>query len=808
MTVIKWESGKMVYIARFRGEKGIVTQDVKNHLQNVSTLCRCFGSKIKMKNFCFLCGLIHDIGKYSDEFQCYIRQAIQHTIDGDYDIWKRSVMKIDHGVYGAKFISELLKCDEDILIKDIISTVVCYHHGSLPDTVENIKSIPLKKRIAKCDDHKYAVVLQRFKKDVDVGSIDNLIILAKKEIYNIYSKLCGDKEKAFYLNLIIKSVYSILIDSDHLDSYYFSAGIDFDYQGVYIPDKNGHLWSVYLEALNKKLNDFEKKTVKSDLEKTVNEVRCEISDKCFNFGSRETGVYKLTVPTGGGKTFSALRFALKHAMKNGKERIFFIVPYTSIIEQNADEVRKVLHCNDSLLEYHHNVINENNEGEKLTCGFDSPIIFTTMVQFLNCFYDSGTQNTRKIHNFFNSIIIFDEIQKVPTHCVSLFNSSVNYLKLYCNTTLVLCTATQPNLDEVEKPIMFSEHPQIVSDYNVYYEKLRRMVLINCCSASGYTYNQAGDFVLKKKLFVNSILLVLNTISSAEKMYYEIDKKKSDDIRLYYLSTHLCPDNRKNIITEIRCALDRKEQIICISTQLIEAGVNMSFDTVVRSKCGLDSAAQATGRGNRHGENSIGQAYIINIKDENVDKIPEILVGQQALGAILDNDKNHNLDLLSTEAIEKYYRYYNNDVWVKRQQDYKIGEDDSVYNMLSNKKNRNTQYYQETGNRFPMCFNMLFQSAGKSFKVIDDNTTTIIVPYKKGKEIISRLNTSLDVKEKRELIEQAQQYSVNVRNYLFYQLNNCDAIETTSIEGVYSIKDAFYHEIIGVTANGKLTDLQL
>lgn len=805
----------MEYVAHFRKDKNIVIQSLYAHIQNVGNMCKLFGSKINMKNFCFLCGLVHDIGKYGIAFQEYIKNAILHTVMGDYEIWIKSVKKIDHGVYGAKLIYEMFESYQNIAMRDIGATVVCYHHGGLPDTVKEISNIPLLDRINGCDIDTYNMVIERFKKDVNIDNLDKIIESAKEEVCQVIKKLQGEKiESAFYLNLIIKSVYSILIDSDRMDSYYFEANIEYSCEDNYRKDVNASLWEEYLTLLEKKLQEFKNKPVELPLERKVKETRQRISDECFNFASNETGIYKLTVPTGGGKTLSSLRFALKHAIENKKEKIIYIIPYTTIIEQNANEVRNILNCNDNLLEYHSNVINDTkNEvqdevASKLTAGFECPIIFTTMVQFLNCFYDKSTQNTRKIHSFFNSVIIFDEVQTVPTKCISLFNLCVNYLKLFGDTTAVLCTATQPNLDEMKHNIMLSENSQIVSDYKRYYQELKRMVLVNCCTNQGYTYEQACDFVLDKKSTLNSALVVLNTISSANKMYVEIEKNKPTNVKVYYLSTHLCPAHRKKIIQEIKASLKNKEQIICISTQLIEAGVDISFDTVIRSKCGLDSAAQATGRGNRHGENPLGYAYIINIVDEAVDRIKEIFIGQMALSRILDDKKNNGLDLLSTQAIEKYYEIYNNDDEIKSLLDYNVKNSETIYSMLSTIRKRNASYRQVKAQGFPLCFNTLFKTAGEQFKVIDDDTKTIIVPYDKGKEIIAKLNSSLAVKDKQLIIKQAQQYSVNVWTYLYKKLQECNAIQTTDIDGVYYVKDGFYHHITGITTNKELPDLML
>src|SRR5690606_4496420 len=292
-------------------------------------------------------------------------------------------------------------------------------------------------------------------------------------------------------------------------------------------------------------------------------------------------------------------------------RIIYVVPYTTIIEQNAKEVRDILKANDYLLEHHSNVIDDElnddefidyksyqkNKKIKLAKdNWDVPIIFTTMVQFLDTFYKGKGRNIRRLHNLTNSVIIFDEVQSVPVNCISLFNETLNFLKDFGNSTILLCTATQPALQYVQKNISIDD--ELIDDLTIVTKDFKRTNIINFLKDEGWTTEDLTEFVQEQIQHVNSVLVILNTKSVVRKLYHEL---QNSDVRVVHLSTSMCAAHRKAIISEMRDMLKRKEKLLCISTQLIEAGVDVSFECVIRSLAGLDSIAQAAGRCNRHGE---------------------------------------------------------------------------------------------------------------------------------------------------------------------------------------------------------------
>lgn len=794
----------MEHIAHFKFDNGkLITQSVKEHTEKVKELCLDNFNGLKVNSFMSLVAMLHDMGKYSDDFQSYIQVAISETKKGTYDAWIKTVDKNDHGVYGAYYIySKYGKCTGiQKIVADIMAILICYHHGGLPDCIFE-SHIPIIERFKKnCNSEQYKKVIEYFILENKNFNIQELFENACNEFGLIFNNLLQFKgESSFVLNLIIKLLYSVLIDADRTDTCIFMTGESL---------KSTQLTTMlekYILNIETKLQQFKEIKVISELEKAVKNTRNLIADDCLKASVRTVGIYTLTVPTGGGKTLSSLRFALNHAKKHNLKRIIYILPYTTIIEQNAKVVRDILDCNNELLEYHSNVIDENksDENELLTQKWDYPIIFTTMVQYLNTFYARGTQDIRRLYNLCDSVIIFDEIQKVPIKCISLFNSSINFLNKICNSTAILCSATQPGLFETKIPVIKQTDCEIVGNVSECFNNLKRMTVVDKRIAGGYTYEMVNEFISALAKANNSILVVANTISTAENIYEQV-KIQSDNFKIYLLSTRLCPAHRKMLIEEIKEKLLKNEKIICVSTQLIEAGVDISFDTVIRCLCGLDSIAQATGRANRHGESDIKNSYILNLKDENISKLTEIKLGATHCIEVLDEFRKKpeafDNELLSTKAIKRYFDLYYSDTQIEKQMDYPLKNDsESIYEMLELKKSRETYYFECEKELIPIKINYRFKTASKYFNVIDNSTKTIIVPFGEGKKIIENLLNNISFKDKLNLIKQLQQYSVNIYVPMFKKLTDENAFIPCEIDGIHLLDESFYDDVKGVVTD--------
>lgn len=782
----------------------IKEQTIKEHLLNVSFYCKEMANRINLEKTAYLIGILHDMGKLNTEFQEYIKSQSKEEVE------EKINSKIDHAVFGAKYIYETCTNNQiEQITSQIISLVICYHHGGLPDSVEGTNEIPLLKRIKKVSNNLSKKIFLEFEEMFKEINFINLFKESSQEIKKFLKNISSNNKNAesiyFAIHLLIKTLYSILIDSDWLDSYLFASESIYESPKTLKDDID-----FYLNNLKNKYDDFKAIKVISKLQQTVFDTRNKIYEDCVDFAKHETGIYTLTVPTGGGKTISSLNFALNHAKIHNKDRIFYIEPYTSIIEQNAEVIRNALLCVDNLLEYHSNVIQEDNEDSKLLSSrWDYQFIFTTIVQFLNTIYASPSQDIRRFQSLINSIIIFDEVQSLPIHCISLFNSAINYLSKCLNCTIVLCTATQPILDKVQKPIYLSSNSEIIKDVKGSFDKLKRVDVVDKTKPSGYTYEEGIDFLLDLKQNNKNVLMIVNTVKTAEELFYLL-KNFQHNSKIFYLCSNLCPIHRKKVIQNLKKSIENGESVICISTQVIECGVDISFSTVIRSIAGLDSIAQASGRCNRHGEKNIAETYIINFNDdlENTSKILGIDIGKKKTKNMLDfykNDSNaYDNSLLSTKAISKYFLQFVKESKIEKELDYYLPKEDTTIYKLLSINNKHSVYKDNTGKNYPLFFSFQFKTARGNFKVIEDNTKSVVVPYGRGKEIIASLTSSLDLADKVSLLKKAQHYLVNIYENKFNDLKIRGGIVPCEIEGVYLLKDGFYNKDIGIILDKYMT----
>jgi len=784
-------------------------QSVKQHLYNVSTMSKEYGAKISIEATGELIGILHDMGKATNKFDDYIHYCSSHPND------KSLRGTINHSTAGAKFIYDNFYNTTDMFQKftaQLISLAICSHHGGLIDCLD-LKGIDIFTNKMETDkDIMYEEALCNFKSEYsEIDHIKDLFNKSKDEIKIIFTNINKINGTArfghFAAGMLEKYLFSCVIDADRYDTYTFMEGKDQKKSS----DKSA-LWNELADKLETKLESYPK-TTRIDL------LREEVSIRCKNFAGNKPGIYQLAVPTGGGKTLSSLRYALGHAKEFDKDRIFYIIPFTTIIDQNAKDIKDILCRDDIILEHHSNLVvdNQQEDYKLLTERWDSPIILTTMVQFLDTLFSGGTQGVRRMHNLANSIIIFDEIQAIPIKCINMFNSAINFLSNICNATIILCTATQPLLSTTKMPLMLSENANIITDIHEKFKQFKRVNLLDKRIVGGYSVSKLKDFVLKimEKLDstseikgkLASVLAIFNTKNAAKEVFNGLKKANTDlpkekQYLIFHLSTNMCPSHRIKILKDMRKKLGY-QRIICISTQLIEAGVNISFGCVVRSLAGLDSIAQAAGRCNRHGESSCSDVYIVNVEGENVSKLMDIKEGQECTKRVLDEFKeNPNIfdnDLLSPKTMERYYKYY----YYNRstEMDYTLSKPDndkSMYDLLSANNEGGNAFNGRNGYKSKLMLKQGFKTAGKNFQVIDQNTTGVIVPYGEGEKLITLINGQCSLGELKQHLRKAQQFSVNIYETDKRKLEQMGGLIGLKDNAIIALRKEFYTEDAGVT----------
>ena len=796
-------------------------QRLEEHLKNVAHIAKQLAEPFGGGDWAELAGWLHDVGKYSEKFQEYLK-----TSEGMHDPDAEPGMKgkIDHSTAGAQFLFRRFGANNSnvVYFSQMLAHCIMSHHSGLIDCIAPDGNDKFSQRIIKPDAKThYVEVLKEIDENVR-ANIEKLLASSKiAESLNSKLKEIHDPDEesnvttVFKWGLLVRLIFSCLIDADRIDAGNLNLRVANERN-----NEDYRTWDELIDRIEKELSNF--KSLKK-----IDKIRNIVSKSCLDFAQKSKGLYVLTVPTGGGKTLSSLRFALHHASKHKMKRIIYVVPFTTIIDQNARKVRDILEdrakngtlLDKVILEHHSNLTPERETFRQsiLAENWDAPIVFTTDVQFLEAIFGSGTRGARRMHQLTNAIMIFDEIQAIPISCVHFFNNALNFLTRNCASTAVLCTATQPLLDKVDKTLgslKINPDQKIIQDENKLFADLKRVKIMDKRKGGGWSDEEIAVLSAKELKNSGSVLIIVNTKPIARKIYKQCRKTIKAQTEIYHLSTNMCPAHRMDVLeNQIKKCLDPKKPkpVVCISTQLIEAGIDIDFGCVIRSLAGLDSVTQAAGRCNRNALRPISKSkvYIINPANENLDMLKDIKTGQEKAERVLDEfKKNPGLfddNILGLKVMEQYFQYY----FYQRAAEMKypvnknsaVGRDDNLLSLLSD----NTTSVEEHKRRYnkapPIPLRQSFMTASQVFQVINTPTQGIIVPYKKGNTTISKLCSvnDRDIKEQAQLLKKAQRYSVNVFENDFKNLTKAKAIyETKKESGIWYLDERYYSDEFGLS----------
>ena len=793
-----------------------------DHLLETSTISGQLAEKLNLGFVGELLGLMHDFGKYSRKFQKYIHDETGlFNPDLDDEESTPNGSKVEHSTAGAQWVYRELRkfgAAQGIgeLFGQMLGLCIASHHGEglidcldeegNPKWIERFNKTDELTHLAECEQNANEAVQQKAKELAGENLIRSLLNAVKPILSD---QATNNKIKEFYLGCLTRFLFSCLIDADRINSSDFEREDQKDVRRLTEkPD-----WQSAINQLETKLAGFENRY-------PIDEIRRRISDNCLKRAADSQGIYTLTVPTGGGKTLASLRYALHHAQKHHLDRIIYIIPYTSIIDQNAQAVREIL-GEDWVLEHHSNLEPEkqNWQDKLLSENWDKPIVFTTMVQFLDAWFGGGTRGVRHIHPMTNSVLIFDEIQTLPVKCVHLFCNVLNWLTIFGKSTAVLCTATQPLLGEsglqnfpegkgesiaARGLLRLPENAEIMGkhqDLDKLFADLSRVKIRFNEKAGGWNVAEAGAFLLEQfqTQTTPSCLFIVNTKKWAQELYQYCKAQNVPPEGLFHLSTNQCAAHRKAIFDTIKARLKNKEPVICISTQLIEAGVDISMACVIRALGGLDSIAQAAGRCNRHGEKEgKGQVWVLNLQEQDFTRIlPDIQAGKTHAERVFRDFAGQ--DILQPAAMERYFEYY----FYQRSDEMSYSVKNSATGSLLDWLSDNAlNPYGEKNNKRNKPFPLLmqsFKSAGRAFQAIDAPTHAVIVPYGEGAELIAKLCGEWDPKEMHRTLQKAQRYSVNVFPNVWGKLQKENALhETIEGSGIYYLNERYYNDEFGLS----------
>lgn len=806
------------------------TQTLRDHCRAVAGHCGEAMNPARLYSLGYLAGLLHDFGKARARFQTYLHEndpAKKKALHGT----------INHSAAGAQWLTERYGRRNDIgsaFALELLCLAITGHHGGLSDCLTPMGEDALTNRVfpwrsdiefAECETNFFgANIADTVEIDrlfdaacIEATALANRAFSEAKKLINLKMETAVQhlslKNKEMFahgqLGLTARLLLSALVDADRYDALFFVQNGHLEEP----PKTDNTFWCVLSDRLENKLADF-------DQTKPLTESRRVISEACLLAGMEPGGIRRLYAPTGGGKTLAALRYALTHAKHEKKKRIFYIIPYTTIIDQTAKVLRETIGNESFIVEHHSGVLwEESGEGDDLnprelyTERWNAPIILTTMVQFLDTCYSARLGCTRRMQGLEDAVIIFDEVQAVPTKCIDLFNAACTFLCRHCNMTALLCTATQPDLYRANFPLRYEN--DVIADSSDLNCAFRRTHITDLRERGEMTAEQLAEFCLDKMETNRSLLVVLNTRCAVRKLYEILCNTAAPDIHIIHLSTLMCGAHRKDRVAEIEKLLNG-ERVICVSTQLIEAGVDLSFSCAVRSLAGLENLAQTAGRCNRHAiDKTLHEVYLIRCAEENLKSLWEIRMGQKACNLTLAAIQDMGLDPLEPKAIEIYYKMRYSELTTQTWMSYPLdgrdadglGGDDSLLDLLCvNTPGRRAAKHNQPLH-IPRILEQAFDTVGGIFKPIENPAISVLVPYGEGKEIIAKLEAETDPKAVMALLRRAQQYTVNVFHYDEVKLELSGALRALPC-GTIVLDERFYDVVSGVSYKGRHMELLL
>jgi len=714
---------------------------LEDHLGGVAELAGTFSSAFNNSDWGYTAAMLHDLGKLSKKFQHDIRFETGFDTDSNPSSGKKN-----HSTHGAYWAFRHWGS-----VGKILSYIIAGHHAGLPDWYDEVGV-----------GGGLAYRLSQQEVEALPSVVPDLINQYTKDLKPPTSLPCSRQIGEEHIHLWIRMLFSCLVDADFLDTERFMDTHSFRLRSDY----------EQLAELKTLFDNYMDGLLSTAADTKVNRVRRSVLESCRSAGESPSGFFTLTVPTGGGKTLSSMAFALEHALTHGKKRIIMVIPYTSIIEQTAS-VYKDIFGQTNVIEHHSNLDpdNESKQSQLASENWDAPIIVTTNVQFFESLHAARSSACRKIHNIVNSVVIFDEAQMLPTDFLKPILNSLKGLVELFRVSTVFCTATQPALcgsigtQEAEFSILQKDEcNEIVPDNLEHFKQLRRVEVFDHGSYSDW-YSLSEELIQYEQ-----VLCIVNTRKDCKQLYEGMPDGT------VHLSGSMCAEHRSEKIEMIRTLLQNGAPIRVISTQLVEAGVDIDFPVVYRAEAGMDSIAQAAGRCNREGKllnNSIPVSGKVVVFDPPNKTPPGELRKTKQAGREILSLYPQECRELHPEVFERYYKlHYSNLNSFDKQ---------NIMSSLTDEANPD--------------LNIQFRTAAKNFKLIDDKFQKNILVWHKSKH-----TDSLDLIEQlerygpnRTILRKLQRFFVSVPNRVFDEVK----INLKEVHGIWcQDADTLYDEDLG------------
>lgn len=731
------------YLAHVRrnDDDSFALHDLEEHLRMVGTIAGEFASTFGQREWGYLAGLWHDLGKYSSAFQSYIaRESGLEKQDAHIEGGKG---RVNHSSAGALHAVEQLGGKGRLL-----AYLIAGHHAGLPDWHSDQQGL--------------SSLSHRLEDRQHLEAISNVAIPTevRHPLMSPTGKPLGEKDG---LALWLRMLFSCLVDADFLDTEQFMDTGKAQARGGFASV------DALIDMLDKHLAELTLLAKPTQ----VNRVRAEVLQQCCEKAEEVPGIFSLTVPTGGGKTLSSMAFALKHAVQHKKQRIIYVIPYTSIIEQTAGIFRDIFGPN--VIEHHSNLDpdKETSRSRVATENWDAPIVVTTNVQFFESLFAYRTSNCRKLHNIVNSVVVLDEAQLLNPEFLQPILDTINLLVQHYGVTFVLSTATQPALQSREhfggsfKGL--NNVREIMIDPDALYSDLERVTVK---MPDNFHDRREWEEIAAELMAHDSVLAVVNTRRDCRDLHRLMPEGT------IHLSAAMCGEHRSRVIDEIRTRLKQHIPIRVVSTQLVEAGVDIDFPVVYRALSGLDSVAQAAGRCNREGLANRGKVVVF--VPPKTSPSGTLRRAEQTTVSLL---AGYSANPMARELFTRYFEHF----YAKADSLDKHG----IIDLLT---------------RDARELKVQFRTAADKFKLIDDvESQSILVWYSESQALIGKLRKD---GPERLLMRKLQRYSVNMPRRVLVKL-----VETGEVEEVWpgifaQAVSTLYDDDLGVTVGGALNAEQL
>lgn len=710
------------------------------HLLAVAALAAEFASVFDSQDWARLSGLWHDLGKFRKEFQQYIQSVSGYDTEAHIE---GAPGRVDHSTAGAIHAIEKLG-----MPGRIIAYLIAGHHAGLPDWNGEVASLFQRLENGKMKGYLREVLLS----DPDISLLD---------------QPCPTSfpPKDGSLALWIRMLFSCLVDADFLDTEAFMDGEKSGYRGGHpeLPE--------LLARFDQYMEHMVGEAAKAK-DTTVNRIRADVLRQCRDKAKLPSGLFSLTVPTGGGKTLSSMAFALNHAVHHGKNHVIYIIPYTSILEQTAEIFRGIF-GDENVIEHHSNLDpdKEDSRSRLATENWDAPIIVTTNVQFFESLFAARTSRCRKLHNIVNSVVVLDEAQLLPPGFLDPILHVMQDLARNYKVSFVLSTATQPAFSPRPKFAGLKEVCELMDDPSQLYADLKRA---EAKLPDDFAIQTTWESIADELKQYDSVLCIVNSRTDCRELHAQMPKGT------IHLSALMCGQHRSKVIADIKQRLKDGIPTRVVSTQLVEAGVDMDFPVVYRALAGLDAVAQAAGRCNREGILP-GMGKVVVFVPPKPAASGLLRKAQQSGQEIMRLAKVAKIDPLSRERFEAYFQHYYVSLNSLDEKDI-IG----LLDMYNRAEARRAEFS--------------FRTAAEKFQLIDEEgQTAVIVRYGENASLIAALESSqnLESHQRRGILRKLQRYTVNIREHESKKL-----LESRDIREIYpgahvQSSDTLYHPQLGL-----------